>query len=178
MSEPDQIDIPASKARSLGLVAMGLCFVGGCLAFIVYVRTPPGDFAVFAMYAGIALGLVGVGGGLRGLLRRGPVVSVGRRGIFDRRVSRDWIPWDAVGSLAVATVQGQSFVMLKPHPDRDASLSITTFARRLARVNAKLGFDGYAIAGTNLVGGFAAVQSAIAAWAEASGAFSRADGGP
>lgn len=156
-----QVDFYTSPWRSLGIVALGLGFLAGCGAYLLYAGAAPASFAAFAMYGGLLLGAAGVVAGLRNAGRRGPVVSVGPAGIFDRRVSRDWLPWTAIVSISSATIQGNSFLMLEVDPAQDAALPITPWARRLATMNARIGYPGYAVAATALVGGFPALLDSV-----------------
>lgn len=157
----DQTDIPASKARSLGLVAIGLAFLGGSAAYLYYVgdRGRGGTFAEFAMYGGLLLGLGGIVAGLRELVRSGPIVSVGPRGIFDRRMASDWIPWAAIEALTPLNVSGQNFLTLRVDAAQEAALPFTTWGRRMAAMNR--GFGGYAIGATTLAGGYPALLDAV-----------------
>lgn len=159
--EAGQVDLATSKARSLGIVAIGLGFLAACGAYLRLSGVSGGSVAAFAMVAGLLLGLAGVAGGLVQLLRRGPVVSVGPAGIFDRRLSDDWIPWTAIRSVSTATIHNQTFLMLETDPAQDAALPIKSMARRLMAANRGIGFDGYAVSATTLTGGFPALLAAV-----------------
>ena len=162
MQDTLQIDIPASKARSIGLAAIGFGFVALSAGYLAYgPRGGAGTFIEFALYSGVALGCVGIASGLYNVVRSGPVLSIGPRGIFDRRLSEDWIPWDAIASMTSTTIRNNSSLMVELDPARDATMPIKRRARWIARANAGFGFQGYPIAGTTVVGGFPAILDAV-----------------
>ncbi|WP_020179477.1 STM3941 family protein [Methylopila sp. M107] len=120
------IDIEKSWARSLALFAGAWAFVavGALLLYLRPKGLEPGSFNEFSAYGCIAFfALCGVIAGVR-MLRTGPVVSVGPAGIFDRRLSTDWIPWEAIPRVGFVTMRKQQMLVLEPAPGVEAALPL------------------------------------------------------
>jgi hypothetical protein len=159
------VELRHAWPRTLGIVAIGLGFVAAPVAYLIWGPAGRGSFAEFVMYVGILFGAVCTLMALRTLAQRGPVVSIGPQGVFDRRLSTDWVPWSAVAAISTAAVNNQRFVMLELNPEAEASLPLKRSARTLSRMNAGMGLTGYAISATTLAGGFDALEAAIRAHA-------------
>lgn len=168
MSEK-QINLMGSPWRMLGLFLGSLAFVAVCL-WIVTTHPEagrrgagPGSFSEFVAYIGIAFfGFTALVSGRR-LFRTGPVVSVGPRGLYDRRLSTDWIPWDAIQAIVDSGMMDHRWAIVLFDPAREASLPIRKTAKVMARVNQAFGFVGYHISATELRGGFPALSEALRA---------------
>lgn len=162
-----QVDIEGSALRKALVLVGSLGFVALC-GWLLHARPSssgrridPGSFAEFALYAGLAVfGFFAIVA-LAKLLRSGTVVSVGPRGVFDRRLSTDWIAWDAIQGVTEAGMNNQRWLVLITDPARDASLPIRKRTRFLAGLNRPLGFPGYPISPTELKGGFPALCEAF-----------------
>lgn len=160
------IDLPAARGRLVGLVLMAGLLTAAC-AWMLVAEThgqpvaPPGSVEQFAGLCGLALFGLGLPVLLREALRRGPVVSVSARGIFDRRLSTDWIPWSAITGLDTVGVGRQGFLRLRVRPDRADTLPWTWRGRWSARLNRAYG-GGYWIAGQGVRGGVEALCAAVA----------------
>lgn len=160
----DQIDIEKSHLRTLALFAGAWGFVALCAA-LLYWRPrgmEPGSLHEFIIYGGVAFfGFCGIVAATR-LFRTGVVVSIGREGVFDRRLSTNWIPWDAIRAVGTAGSHGQKMLVLAIDPAREPSLPFTSGARRMAKINAAtLGVEGYWISAADLKGGFGALDAAM-----------------
>lgn len=163
----NSIDIRRSPLRIVGLLAVSCGFVAVGIGML-YAHpgtgrraVAPGSFAELVAYGSIALfGLCAVLL-LPKLFQRGPVMSVGPRGIFDRRLSTDWIPWEAIRAITPVQIQRQSMLVLEVDPNADAALPWTNWARRMARVNRAFGPYGYWMAAADLRGGFPALAEAV-----------------
>ncbi|WP_311276478.1 hypothetical protein [Methylobacterium sp. WCS2018Hpa-22] len=175
------IDIPVSRPRSVGMFVIALCFTVGC-ASILYARPgihghafEPGSFHTFLIWFGLFFfGVASVVSAPR-MFRSGTLVSVGRQGIFDRRLSSGWIPWDAVEDLKPIMRGRQRYFVLRVDPERSGELPIFKGRRRMAPFTG-LGAYGYAIGGADLQGGFAALGDALsgtALWRAPSGTGTR-----
>lgn len=153
---PDEgrVDLPAARGRLTGLMAAAALFIAGA-AFALASGTGPVGTAVL-VFGGAFFGL-GALVILHDLLRRGPVVSVSAPGIFDRRLSTDWIPWSALDHIGETGIGAQAFLCLYPRADRGASLPWT----RRARLNGILG-GGFWLPGQGVRGGIPAILDAIA----------------
>lgn len=162
-----QVDIAGSPVRT-GALFLGSCgFVGLC-AWLLYARPDmgsrslvSGSFAEFALAAGGLFFAVCAVFIAPRLLRRGPVVSVGQRGIFDRRLSTDWLPWSAIRAVGTFEMRNQRWFVLQFDPEREPALPLRKTAKRLARLNRGFGPDGYPVSGADLRGGFPALAAAI-----------------
>lgn len=158
-----RIDIPGSPWRTAALLAGSCLFVAACAA-LLYFRprgVEPGSLGELGAIAGIPFfGLCGAVAA-RWLFRTGPVVSVGPEGVFDRRLTTDWIPWDAIHAVGVWTMNRQKMLVLQIDPDRDAALPLKSGARRMAKLNAGFGMRGYWIGANDLEGGFPALDAAV-----------------
>ncbi|WP_457107836.1 STM3941 family protein [Methylobacterium sp. P5_C11] len=170
------VEIHRSPWRVAGLFAGACAFVAACLWLI---GDPPGpgraavttgSFTACVAYVG--LGVFGLCAALvvPMLFQRGPVVSVGPRGIFDRRLSTDWIPWTAIRGIATVAIRRQRVIALEVDPRVDASLPWTNCARRVARLNRVLGDHRYWMAAIEMRGGFPALSAAVErGWSDRSG---------
>lgn len=162
-----QVDIEGSAVRKVLVLAGSLGFVAVC-AWLLHARPSsggrridPGSFVEFALYTGLVVFGFFAMVAVAKLLRTGIVVSVGPRGVFDRRLSTDWIAWDAIQAVTEAGMNNQRWLVLITDPDRDSSLPIRKRTRFLARLNGPLGFPGYPISPTELKGGFSALCEAF-----------------
>lgn len=161
------IDIHRSPLRTVGLLVASFGFVAVSI-WMLYAHPGSGRRAVvagslaeFVLYGSIAFfGLCAVLI-LPKLFQQGSVVSVGPRGIFDRRLSTDWIPWKAIRAITPVQIQRQSMLVLEVDPNADTALPWTNRARRMARVNRAFGPYGYWMGAADLRGGFPALAEAV-----------------
>ncbi|HEV2544573.1 MAG TPA: STM3941 family protein [Methylobacterium sp.] len=160
-----RIDLHGSRWRLIGLLLLALGFTALCLALLVFEPkdgpiVAPGSVEQFILIVGTGFFGLTLPLFVREVLRRGPVVSVSRHGLFDRRLSSDWIPWSAITGLDTVAVGRHRFLRIAVHPDHDAALSWTRRARVSARLNRMYG-AGYWLSGQGVEGGFDAVLAAI-----------------
>ncbi len=157
---PDEgrIDLPVARWRLTGLLAAAAVLIAGTAFAFVSGTGPVGTAVLVFGGAFFGLGAVAI---LRDLLRRGPVVSVSAHGIFDRRLSTDWIPWSALDHVSESGIGAQAFLCLHPRADRLASLPWTRRARLTARLNRILG-GGFWLPGQGVQGGIPAILDAMA----------------
>ncbi|MEE7503390.1 STM3941 family protein [Methylobacterium sp. C33D] len=153
------VEIHRSPWRAAGLFGAACGFVLACAWLLA---DDPGRFAGTAAWLGIGVFGLCAARVLRTLFQRGPVVSVGPGGIFDRRLSTDWIPWTAVRGIATVQVRRQRMIAFEVDPRIAASLPWTKRARRVARLNRVLGDHRYWIASVDLRGGFPCLSDAVA----------------
>jgi hypothetical protein len=153
-----RIDLPAARWRLTGLLAVAIVFLAG-IAFAL--ASGAGIVGASVLVFGGAFFGLGALVILRDLLRRGPVVSVSAHGIFDRRLSTDWIPWSALDHVGESGIGAQAFLCLYPRADRAAALPWTRRARLTARLNRILG-NGYWLPGQGVQGGIPAILDAMA----------------
>lgn len=89
-------------------------------------------------------------------LGTGPVVVVDGEGFRDRRATRGVIPWDQLEPIQVQWVRNQAYYRVQPKDPSRLTL--------LARLNALVGFSGFAINGLGLDHGEGDVLLAIHAY--------------
>ncbi|MGT2488572.1 STM3941 family protein [Methylobacterium oryzae CBMB20] len=185
------VEIHRSPWRAAGLFAAACGFVAACVRLLsddpgAGLRTvAPGSFTGGAACLGIGVFGLCAARVLRTLFQRGPVVSVGPGGIFDRRLSTDWIPWTAIRGITTVQIRRQRLIALEVDPRIAASLPWTKRARRVARLNRILGDHRYWIASIDLRGGFTTLSDAVArgwsgrnAWVASDGRICDGSGGP
>lgn len=165
----DVVEIDRSPWRTVCLFLGSACFTAFS-AWMIYAHpgtgrrvVTPGSFNELAAYVGVAFFGLGTVLLVPKLFQRGPVVSVGPRGIYDRRLSTDWIPWEAIRSVTPVQIQRQRMLILNVDPVAEAGLPWTKRARRMARLNRVFGRYGYWVGAADLRGGFPALAQAISA---------------
>ncbi|WP_407530065.1 hypothetical protein [Methylobacterium oryzisoli] len=68
------------------------------------------------------------------LIKFGVVVSVGKRGIFDRRLSTDWIPWQAVSDVRIMDLDRQQGLIVRLNQSHNAALPLRSGVANILRV--------------------------------------------
>jgi hypothetical protein len=163
------VEIPRSPWRTIGLLLASLGFTAFA-GWLIYAHptigrtaVTPGSLGEFEAYAGaVFFGFCTVLLAPK-LFQRGPVVSVGPQGIYDRRLSTDWIPWTTIRSVKQMQIQRQRMLVLEIDPAADATLPWTKSARRKAGLNRAFGRHGYWMTAGDLRGGFPALAAAVSA---------------
>ncbi len=120
----------------------------------------PGSFRDYEMRFGVLF--FGLGAFVWGLKLFQPdvVVSVGPQGIYDRRLSTDWIPWKTIRAIKPLQFWMSSYYRLEIDPEAAARIHWTRRARFTSWLNIMLGHC-YWISGAELIGGFPALAEAI-----------------
>ncbi|KMO41303.1 hypothetical protein VQ02_06040 [Methylobacterium variabile] len=162
----ETIDLPATRLRLAGLLLASGGFAAACAWMLLAAPSSPayavpGSLKQFFVACGLVLFGLGIPLVLRELLRRGPVVSVSAEGLFDRRLSTDWIPWHAIAAVDEVAIGRQGFLQLQVRPGLADHLPWTRRGRWHTRLNGLYG-GGYWIAGQGVRGGTSAVLDAIA----------------
>ncbi len=158
-----EVALEASPLRMLAVLAGSAAFVvlGAALAFGYLGRIAPWSLPWLAGWAAtIFFGVCGVFA-LQQAMARGPIVTVGPRGVRDVRISPDWIPWTAIAGATEHVVRGTHFLMLRIDPAFEATMSLTRMARWGKPANAALGYQGYGIGAVGLKGGFRTLRQVI-----------------
>jgi hypothetical protein len=142
VNERIEIETAPMKMALLGFGALGFVATG---VWIVR-TTPSGAFIHLIGWASIVFfGLCAALVVQQVLTLRGPVVVIDRRGILDRRVSDEMIPWDKVQAISTWSHQNNKTMILKLDADFDAAFPTKRITRMTRGINAKLGADGIAI---------------------------------
>lgn len=160
------IDLRRSNSR-IFMGFLGSCIFVAVALWLVMVRPNvgantiiPGSFRDYEM--SVCAGFFGFCAALWGLklFQSDPVVSVGSRGIYDRRLSTDWIPWEAIRVIKPAQFWMSSYYRLEIDPEASARIQWTRRARFASWLNSMFG-RRYRISGAELSGGFPALAEAI-----------------
>ncbi|MHC2001686.1 STM3941 family protein [Methylobacterium sp. CM6241] len=161
------VDIYRSRLRVAGLLVVACGLVALCIWIIsAHPGTgrraaTPSSFNEFLAYCGVLLFGFAAVVLIFAFFQRGPVVSVGPKGIFDRRISTDWVPWAAIRSITPMHIKWQKHLVIDVYADADASLPWKSRARRVARLNRVLGSHGYWMSAVDLRGGFSALSEVV-----------------
>jgi len=166
-----EVAFSASPVRTWALVLAGVAFLvlGGALVSGLFPEVEPWSKAWFAGWICVVYFAAFAVFWSKQALTRGPVVTVGPRGVRDTRVSPDWIPWSAIEAISVASVRGTRFPVLRVDPAFEAAMRLTR-VERLSRSSyaGLLGDHTYAISPVGLRGSFEALKHAIEeGWARA-----------
>jgi hypothetical protein len=151
------VEIESSPVKMLGLAALG--FLATAVSAAITLRAlpgiAPGSFAEFCgrvgtvFFAACTLLVL-----WRSFTMRGPVVTITREGIRDRRVAAELIPWSAVNDIGVWKYRGQRVMVLAVDPTVEAGLNLTRIARWTRDANRGLGADGLCVTAQGLKIGF------------------------
>lgn len=160
------IDLHRSYSRILALFLLSCGFVVGCL-WVVFAHPnvgadtiAPGSFRDYEMRFGVVFfGLGALVWGLK-LFQPNVVVSVGPQGIYDRRLSTDWIPWETIRAIKPLQFWMSSYYRLEIDPEAAARIHWTRRARFASWLNIMFG-RRYWISGAEISGGFPALAEAI-----------------
>ncbi|WP_043748961.1 hypothetical protein [Methylobacterium nodulans] len=167
MPNPDQIDFRISKKKEALIFAITAIFFV-VSAGIVYVRTMlfeqksliVGGVGEFITVSGMAFfGIYMIIMGVE-LFRMGVVVSVGRRGIFDRRVSTDWISWDKIHNVRVMGIK-QRGLIFRLNQNAGSALPVRKIAVNVVRVSGSGAPRELWIEADRLEGGSKALRDAV-----------------
>ncbi|MEG9524631.1 MAG: hypothetical protein MIL41_02475 [Hyphomicrobiales bacterium] len=162
----DTINFRRSNARISMLFLASCMFVAACLWIVLEYPNggadtiAPGSFRDFEMRFGVAFfGLGALVWGLK-LFQPDVVVSVSPRGIYDRRLSTDWIQWEMIRTIKPLQFWMSSYYRLEIDPEAAARIHWTKRARFTSWLNIMFG-RRYWIGGAELRGGFPALAEAI-----------------
>lgn len=167
MMSSEQIDIEVSRLRTAGIFLGILSFCVGP-AWLIYAhpasffaRVPPGSFVEFVLWADVPLFGIAAARMSPMLFRSGALVSIGPKGIFDRRLSTDWIPWTAIQDVGRIEIKRRRAIAIMLAPHMVPSLPLLE-RRRKAALRDILGPSGFLLWGVDLKGGFKALDAAVA----------------
>ncbi len=155
------IEIHQSPWEMLKLFAIGIAFVA-CSIFII---SQGSIWHLIVGWFGIlffgALTLLVL---WRLLTLIGPVITISPRGLRDKRVTGDLIPWSAITDISTWSHGNQSFVVLAVQPVVEKRLRLSLITRWTRRANAALGADGLTIGSQGLRMDHDALLAAIIAY--------------
>ncbi|WP_157091499.1 STM3941 family protein [Methylobacterium nodulans] len=168
MAEEDQITFKKSKKMDAAVLVVVAFFFAGCVFLIL---TRPGVDGWNSMSQGGVVEFASIFGAtffgiyavymLLQLLRTGAVVSISSKGIFDRRVSTDWVPWSAIRNVSVLNQNWQNGLIFRIDKNKITSLPLRDYQKSIARNNASGAPDEFWIEADSLKGGFGALHAAV-----------------
>ncbi|WP_407521896.1 hypothetical protein [Methylobacterium oryzisoli] len=168
MPAPDQINLSYSHPRSASVLAVAAGGLALCVIFL-YIRPGqngpntmiPGGLSEFAAIFGAILFAFYCVILAKDLLNSNVIVSVGREGVFDRRIATGWIPWNAVRDISIVDHHSQKALLFKLSNSEDAQRALRRKIFGVARNNALGSPREFYIEAGRLNGGFAALHSAV-----------------
>ena len=160
------IDLHRSYAR-IFTGFLGCCMFVAVALWLVLVRPNvgtdtliPGSFRDYEMRTSAVFFGVGAVILFFKLFQSDLVISIGPRGIYDRRLSTDWIPWEAIRSIRPGRFWMSSYYRLEIDPEASARIQWTKRACFASWLNIMFG-RRFRISGAELSGGFPALAEAI-----------------
>jgi hypothetical protein len=164
------VEIESSPVRMLGLAVLGIfaTAVSAAVALHAVPDVAPGSLLEFygrvgtLFFAACTVLIL-----WRALTMRGPVVTITREGIRDRRVAAELIPWSAVNDIGVWKYRGQRAMVLAVEPTVEAGLNLTRIARWTRDANRALRADGLCVTAQGLKIGFDELLETSLAYARA-----------
>jgi hypothetical protein len=162
------------KTAGLGLLGIGM------MALSISIGLPLQAFGS----VGVLERAVGVVGGLffgactllilgRALTNSGPVVTLTRSGIRDKRLAAGEIPWSAIRGISTWALHGQKVMVLAVDPVVEATIGLSRIARMSRVANRSLGADGLCISAQGLTTSYEQLLDLTVAYAEAHGCMAR-----
>ncbi|WP_157182141.1 hypothetical protein [Methylobacterium sp. WSM2598] len=168
MTSSDQIDIRNSAPKIAAEFLVGAAGLVLCIAFL-YIR--PGQNGSNSMTYGVIGEFASIFGAIlfgfycaiivKNVIFKGVVISVGRRGIFDRRVSTGWIPWNAIRDISVVDRHTQKVLLFKLSRTDEAVKALRRKMNDVVRNNASGTPQEFYVGAGALTGGFAGLRSAV-----------------
>jgi hypothetical protein len=164
------VEIKASPVKMLGLAVLGclMTAASAALARRVLPNISSDSVDVWIFYGATAFfGSCTVLILWRAFTTRGPVVTITREGIRDRRIAAEVIPWSAVNDITIWEMSGQRVMVLAVAPAVEAKLTLTRMARWTRGANRALGADGLCVSAQGLRMGFNKLLATSIAYARA-----------
>lgn len=148
------------KARLLGLGSLAFTALGAGIVF--FSGEPAWSRAWLAGWGALIFFPLGVVVWFKQATVRGPVLTIGPRGVRDVRLSPDWIPWHAIARASASSAKGVEFIMLEVAPEFEKAIALKSHVRLAQPANAAMGYRGLWINSVGLAGNFDDVKAAIA----------------
>lgn len=168
MAANRQIDLANAKAKDVATFSIAV-MCGIFFALLIWARPGltgwgsmiKGGVSEFAVIFGLCLFSLYCGTLAIRLARYGAVISVGEKGIFDRRVSTDWIPWSAISDINIIEDKAQQGLIFRLNQNHNAVLPLRWNAVDVLRTSTTGAPREFWISADNLKGGFDALFSAV-----------------
>jgi hypothetical protein len=168
MASREQFNISISQKRS------GIIFVATTIAlifcgFLLYIRpgaTGPnsmveGGVGEFSIYFALFVFAIYIAFLSKDLINTNYVVSVGDQGIFDRRISTDWIPWSAIRAVSIVDRSSQKSLLFKISDFDDINKNTRRLMINHTAINKNEAPYEFLVEAGNLKGGFTALHNAV-----------------
>ena len=168
MTSHEQIEIPISHTRT-GII---FAVTAACLIFfglILYIR--PGETGANSMVAGgvgefavcFAMGVFAIYIIFlsKSLIDYKSIISVGDKGIFDRRVSTAWIPWSAVRAVSIVDRNSQKNLLFKISQSNDVAKTLRKRMISFVGFGAPGAPHEFLVEAGKLKGGFTALHNTV-----------------
>jgi len=161
------IEIRLSPWRAIGTIAVSVAFV----LISLFITPAHGFIGEVIGWFGVAFfGFIALVATWRLLALRGPIVTVSPRGVRDRRVTGEIVPWSAIRSISTWSAYNQPAIVLGVDPAYERALKLTALARLTRPLNTAVGADGLCIASQGLKMGHETLLETINAyWQRARG---------
>jgi len=166
-----EIQIEASPMKLLRAALGGVLLTATSLAIALHwlPDIQHGSFVEFIGYAGAVLFPAATLFALwRALTTHGPVVTLSREGIRDRRLAPELIPWSAVGDITVWKQRRQRSMILSVDPTVEAGLTLSRLVRWTRNANRAVGVDGLWVSAGDLKSSFDELLATTLAFAQTS----------
>ncbi|WP_123834456.1 hypothetical protein [Methylobacterium currus] len=168
MTSHTQVDMPVSQKKTVIIftaTAVALVFCG----LLLYIRPGArgtnsmieGGVGEFSIYFALFVFAIYIAFLSKDLIYSKYVVSIGDQGIFDRRISTDWIPWSAIRAVSIVDHSSRKILLFKTFHSDDISKNM----RRMKINHAAAGKAGvpneFLVEADELKGGFTALHNAV-----------------
>ena len=145
-----RLEIKGAPQKLLGLLALGAVMVAASLAVAVgAVRAS--SFQQMIGWVGVVFFggvMVLLAGRLIGAKR--PLIVLDRDGLWDRRVTRQPVPWSEIHSIRTWPKKGQNAIIVSVPPEVEEAVGLTRMARMTRGPNVAVKADGLVITATGL----------------------------
>lgn len=168
MTSHKQIELPISHTRTgitFSVTAVALIFC----ALILHIR--PGETGANSMVAGgvgefsvcfamsiFAIYIIFVS---KDLIDHRSIISIGDKGIFDRRVSTAWIPWSAVRAVSIVDRNSQKNLLFSISQSDDVARTLRKRMISFVGSGASGAPHEFLVEAGKLKGGFTALHNAV-----------------
>ncbi|TGD93735.1 hypothetical protein [Methylobacterium nonmethylotrophicum] len=168
MASREQFNTSISQKRTgiiFAAAAIALIFCG----FLLYIRpgaTGPnsmveGGVGEFSIYFALFVFAIYIAFLSKDLMNASYVVSVGDQGIFDRRISTDWIPWSAIHTVSIVNHSSQKSLLFEISESEDIAKNTMRLIINHNTISKNGTPHEFLVEAGTLKGGFTALHNAV-----------------